>query len=255
MHPAAPLVSGEGVALHLDRASAGSRIAATVVDLVVQGAGALLLLVVTALIAGGSDAAAVQAVLIVEVVLVVVGYPLLFEWLGRGRTLGKLWLGLRVVRDDGGPITLRQALVRALAGAILEKPGLLGPVTGGVGLLVLLLNRNDKRIGDLLAGTVVVNERGGPRTGLLVGELAPPPHLWPWAATLDLSRLDDGLALALRQFLARAGSMAPAARDGLAEQLRARIAAVTAPPPPPGTPTPWFLVTVAAERRRRSAAH
>ena len=65
--------------------------------------------------------------LIIEVVLVFAGYPILMEWLTRGRTLGKIWLGLRVVRDDGGPIGFRQALVRGLAGLLIEKPGLLVP--------------------------------------------------------------------------------------------------------------------------------
>ena len=52
-------------------------------------------------------------------VLVVVGYPVIFETLSRGRSLGKLALGLRVVSDDGGPERFRQALVRGLL-AVLE---------------------------------------------------------------------------------------------------------------------------------------
>jgi hypothetical protein len=184
-------------------------------------------------------------------VLVVAGYPILMEWLARGRTIGKLWLGLRVVRDDGGPIGFRQALVRGLAGLLLEKPGLLG-VTAVVGVLTMIFSQRDKRLGDMMAGTFVLNERAGPRRTLVPREFGVPYQLQPWAATLDLSRLDDQLALGVRQFVVRAPEMTLAAQQSLGEDLRARVEAVTTPAPPPGTPTPWVLISVLAERRRRA---
>jgi len=79
-----------------------------------------------------------------------------------------------------------------------------------------------------------------------------PYGLQPWAAALDLSRLDDRLALGVRQFLGRAAAMTPAAQYALGEDLRARVLAVTSPPPPPNTPTPWLLTAVLGERRRRT---
>ncbi len=245
-------MSGEGVALHLPHGGIGSRVVATLIDFAVQFVGGIALVLVTAAAAGGGDSAAVTAVLIVEFVLVAAGYPILFEWLNRGRTLGKLALGLRVVRDDGGPISFRQALVRGLSSLVLEKPGMLFPISTSAGLITALFNGHNKRLGDLMAGTFVVYERGGTQRGAAPAQFAVPPNLYGWAQALDLSRLDDRLALAVRQFVVRAHEMTPGAQVELGEGLRAQIQAVTAPPPPPGTPTPWVLTTVLAERRRRA---
>ena len=262
----AAVVSGEGVALELPRAGVGSRVVASLIDLAVQVIAGLVLLLLTGNALSGADSASVIATLVVEAVLVVAGYPILFEWLSRGRTLGKLALGLRVVRDDGGPIGFRQALVRGLSSLVVEKPGLIFPWGTAAGLLTTIFSGRDKRIGDLLAGTFVLNERAGQRRRPPVagpvgpvgspGPLVPPvpPPLQPWAAALDLSRLDDRLALAVRQFLARAWQLTPAAQHELGELLRGRIEAVVTPPPPPGTPTPFLLAAVISERSRRATA-
>ena len=91
---------------------------------------------------------------IVVLVLIIVGYPVAFETLTRGRSLGKLALGLRVVRDDGGAARFRQALIRGLF-EVVEIWILLGVPA----IICSLLNSRGKRIGDLAAGTVVVRER------------------------------------------------------------------------------------------------
>lgn len=246
------VVTGEGVAFDLPRAGIGSRTVATVVDLVLQFL-ALLGLVVLDGAFGGADTAALTAVLIVETLLVVAGYPILCEWLGRGRTLGKLWLGLRVVRDDGGPITFRHALVRGLSSLILEKPGIVVPGVGAAaGMITAAANARDKRIGDLLAGTFVLNERAGTSRRPATPAFWVAPWLQPWAAALDLSRFDDRLALTVRQFVTRAAAMTPPARYALGEDLRRAVLAAITPPPPPGTPTPDLLAAVLAERHRRA---
>lgn len=248
----ADLVSGEGVALQLPRAGVGSRILATIIDLLVQGFAGTFLVSTSLAPLGSADPAAIAAVLIVELVLILAGYPTLSEWLGRGRTLGKIAMGLRVVRDDGGPIGFRQALVRGLASLVLEKPGLLWPFSTAAGLLTALFGSHSKRLGDLMAGTFVINERGGPLRSSLRYEFVAPPQLQPWAAVLDLSGLDDRTALSVRQFVVRAPAMSAGAQYSLGETLRARLEAVLSPPPPPGTPTPWLLTAVLAERRRRA---
>jgi uncharacterized RDD family membrane protein YckC len=246
------LVSGEGVAYELSHAGIGSRIVAAVIDIVVQ---VVALLILFATYAGiGADSAAMTAISIATVVLVLAGYPIILEWLTRGRTLGKLWLGLRVVRDDGGPIGFRQALVRGLAGLILEKPGLLAPLSTFVGFATILFSSDQKRVGDMMAGTFVLNERAGSRHAIAARDFYVPYGLQPWAAALDLSRLDDRLALAVRQFVLRAPQLTPAAQFSLGEQLRAQLLAVLSPPPPPGTPTPMLLTAVLSERRRRAEA-
>jgi uncharacterized RDD family membrane protein YckC len=243
------LVSGEGVAYELSHAGVGSRTVAAAIDLVIQLVALVILLTVSV---NTRDSAAVAAVVIVELILVLAGYPIVMEWLTRGRTVGKVCMGLRVVRDDGGPIGFRQALVRGLAGLILEKPGLMAPLTTAVGFATMMFSSAEKRLGDMMAATFVLNERAGEHHSVAARDFYVPYELQPWAAALDLSRLDDRLALGVRQFVLRAREMTLAAQISLGEQLRASVLSVIAPPPPPGAPTPAVLVAVLAERRRRT---
>jgi uncharacterized RDD family membrane protein YckC len=104
------LVSGEGVRLALAPAGVGSRVIAAIIDGAIQELALLLLVLLDIALAGSADAAALGALIVIEVILVLAGYPIVSEWLSRGRTVGKLALGLRVVRDDGGPIGFRHAL-------------------------------------------------------------------------------------------------------------------------------------------------
>jgi uncharacterized RDD family membrane protein YckC len=237
------LVTGEAVVLELRLAKLASRLLSLLIDLAVQ----LVLLVVGLLVIGGvadsADDAASAAIVLVFLVLVIVGYPVAFETLSRGRTLGKLALGLRVVREDGGPIRFRHALVRAMA-AVLE----IWITAGAVALIVSLASSQGKRLGDFLAGTVVVRERV-PRSSAAVVTM--PPQLASWASGLDLSRLPDDLALAARQFLSRSSELAPEIRESMGARLAASVAACTSPPMPTGVPAWAFLSAVLAERRRR----
>jgi len=246
------LVSGEGVAIELSRAGLGSRVVAAFVDFGVQLVALFALFIADGFI-GASDPAIAVVLVLVELVLVLAAYPIVFEWLGHGRTLGKMALGLRVVRDDGGPIGFRQALVRGLSGFLLEKPGIfLPPLCTAAGMLTLGASKSSKRIGDMMAGTFVVNERAGPKSSLTRVPLFVPPSLYGWAQSLDLSGIDDQFALQLRQFVMRAADMTPPARDALGAQFAHRTLASISPPPPAGVPTAVLLVTVLAERRRRA---
>jgi uncharacterized RDD family membrane protein YckC len=244
------MVSGEGVALDLARAGLGTRTVAAVIDLILQ---LVILLAFAALDAaiGPSDPAMVAAVVVIELVVVLAGYPILFEWLTRGRTPGKMALGLRVVRDDGGPIGFRQALVRGLAAFLIEKPGLIAPVGIALGIGSLAFGSSSKRIGDLLAGTFVISERAGDAHSLAAPAFPVPPALQGWAVSLDLSRVDDELAFRLRQFVLRAPRLNAHAVQALEKDFRHRVLSAIAPPPPPGVPTSVLLMTVLAERRRR----
>jgi uncharacterized RDD family membrane protein YckC len=238
------LVTGEAVALDLQPAALPSRLLAAAVDALGQG---LVLLVAGALATAASlevsDAAA-QALGILLLVLVLIVYPVTFETLLRGRTPGKAAMGLRVVRDDGGPIGFRHALARGLAGAFLERPGI---SLFFAGVLTSLLNPQGKRLGDLLAGTVVVRERVAVRGGA-VAQM--PPALAGWAGQLDLSGLSSDLALSVRQFVSRADELTPSAREDLGRRL---VGAVTdaVGPAPAGAPGWAVLAAVLAERRRR----
>jgi uncharacterized RDD family membrane protein YckC len=245
------VVTGEAVEVALPVARLGSRAVALAIDIVAQVA----LLQVAALAVGslvtGSDAALSGAVIVLVLVGVFVVWPVTFETLSRGRSPGKLAMGLRVVRDDGGPIRFRQALVRGLVGFAFEFPGLFfAPLTWVFGIVTMLFSPRGKRLGDVAAGTIVLHERLPDR-----GVYAPvmPPPLASWAQTLDLTRLDDGLALAVRQFLSRSAQLDEGPREDLGRRLAGEVAAVTTPAPPPGTPGWAYLAAILAERRRREA--
>ena len=244
------VVTGEAVALDLRIAQLPSRLTAGVLDLGVMLTGYIVVIVL--LFRFGledADEALLGGIAVVLLVLVFLGYPVIMETLTRGRSLGKMALGLRVVRDDGGPITFRHALVRGMVGLALERPGIfLGTLGPAVGMVVSMFSANGKRIGDMAAGTVVLQERIPPRP--LWTPVMPPP-LAGWAPTLDLTGFDDALALSVRGFLDRAGELVPAAREALAGELVAEVRSRTTPDPPPGTPGWAYLTAVLAERRRR----
>jgi uncharacterized RDD family membrane protein YckC len=240
------VITGEAVPLELRLAKLPSRALAFLLDAAVFAIVALGFVLAVSWIIPDVDEALASAVMIAVAVLVLVVLPASIETMTRGRSIGKRVMGLRVVRDDGGPISMRHALVRALAGVFADFV-----VTLGLGAMVCsLLNSRDKRLGDLMAGTIVVRER------IPVVMTTPPvidPQLADWAQTLELSRLSDGLALAARTLIARAPQLDPAIRDRLTTELAAHITAVVSPAPPPGTPAWIYLSTLLAERRRRES--
>jgi uncharacterized RDD family membrane protein YckC len=244
----APVVTGEAVALDLRPAGVATRALAFVIDLATQFAALLIISLVIFRLALDANDAAAAAIGVTLYVLVLLGYPVLFETLTRGRTLGKIALGLRVVRDDGGPIRFRHALVRGLVGVVLEKPGI---SVGSVALITMLASRTGKRLGDMAAGTVVLQEQVPVR-------FAPPPEMPPalagWASGLDLSGVSDELALRVRQFLGRAHEFDHGARESIGSNLVAEVAMRTSAPMPPGVPGWAYLAAVLAERRNREMA-
>lgn len=94
------------------------------------------------------------AILIIVFFLIFAGYFVFFEWIWSGQTPGKRWLKLRVIREDGRPITLWEALARNLIRFFDIFPGLYS-----IGLITVFLSNRDQRLGDLFAGTVVIRER------------------------------------------------------------------------------------------------
>jgi hypothetical protein len=181
-------------------------------------------------------------------IVIVVGYPVLWETLSRGGSPGKFALGLRVVSDDGGPERFRQALVRALA-AVVEIWLLLGCPA----LVSSLLSERGKRLGDLFAGTFVVQQRlPAGRAGADLPTVS--PELASWGAQLEMSGLTDQTAETARRYLARLPELTPAAQAELGEQIAAAVRAQVSPVPPPGTPVIAYLSAVLAERRNRERA-
>lgn len=250
------VVTGEAVVLDLTVARFPSRILALLIDIGVQ-LPALFFVAVVAYASGAShlNRASAAAVYAVGFLFVVIAYPVIFETLSRGKTLGKMALGIRVVGDDGSPERFRQALIRALSAAFVEvwlfPVNLIGIPAG---LITSMVSAKGKRLGDMFAGTFVIQERVPARPDLAPVFTVIPPPLLPWAQHLELSRLSDQTAAAANGFLRRYYQLRPAAREQLGMQLASAVAAQVSPPPPPGTDPPSFLAAVLAVRREREQA-
>ncbi|NEB95575.1 RDD family protein [Streptomyces bauhiniae] len=242
------LVTGEAVALELRPAKLPSRALAIVIDLIV--AVLVYIAVVIGLVAATSslDDAAQAAMSVAAFLLVLVGGPIAVETLSHGRSLGKLAFGLRVVRDDGGPVRFRHALVRGGVGMIEILM-----TFGVVACIASLVSERGRRLGDVFAGTLVVRER------IPVGRAGvvppPPPELAGRFAELDLSAVPDGLWLAVRQYLTRMHQLQPQVSWSMASRLAADVAARTgaAVPPDLQAQPAAFLAAVVHERQSRQA--
>ncbi len=239
------MVTGDAVVLDVAVAQLPVRALAALIDLTVVFVCYLIGVAAWAATLYDFDDALSAAVLIVFTVLALVGYPLIFETATRGRSLGKIAVGLRVVSDDGGPERFRQALFRALAGFIE-----IWMFAGGPAVLCSMVSARGKRIGDVFAGTMVISERGPKMTA----PLPMPPALAWWASSLQLSGLRAEQAELARQFLSRATQLEPSVRDQMAYRIYVEMLTQISPPPPPGAPPPLVLAAVLAERHRRELA-
>jgi uncharacterized RDD family membrane protein YckC len=249
----AEVVTGEAVVLEVPCARFPSRLLALAIDLGIQLAMIFVLLTVVGLSAAhhGMNGAAVAASTITVIVLVLIGYPVIWETATRGRSPGKLALGLRVVGDDGGPERFRQALVRGLATLV---DFWLVPFIGVPALICSLLSAKGKRLGDVFAGTFVVQQRLPARRAAAAAPPVTSPELAGWAFSLELSGLSDQTAAVAGRYLSRLPELTPRTRAELGERISAAVRAQVGPPPPPGTPAPAYLGTVLAERHRREHA-
>lgn len=240
------LVTGEAVALGMDPAKLPSRALATTIDLVVYWTAFIGLTFVLTVATASLDDAAVAAVSISAMLLILVGIPIAVETLTRGRSLGKLACGLRVVRDDGGPIRFRHALVRGAVGVVEIQLSL-----GVIACVASLVSARGRRLGDVFGGTLVVRERVPAQHSQLMPPA--PPWLAEQLAGVDLSGVPEGLWLAVRQYLSRMWQLDPQVGWSMAERLATDVAASTGARVPQGTPPVAFLAAVVAERQARDA--
>ena len=197
----------EGVDVELTLAGIGSRFIAALLDLLLQGA--VLLAAAFALgVLGGDGTSFGNAAFSIVFFLVFFGYDVLFEVRSRGRTLGKRWTGLRVVRSGGRPVTFVPSAVRN----VLRVVDIL-PMFYALGMLSIFVTARNQRLGDLAAGTLVVRERPG---GMRERPVADEPITIHSTDGWDVSAVSAQDVGTVRQFLAR--------RDGLDTRARAQLA-------------------------------
>lgn len=237
------VLTGEAVALDVQPIGLLLRAAGAAIDLV---ASVLLFLAFAFFVGflaaeGVIDQAGMQISMIVMLVLVVVAVPTAVETLSRGRSLGKLAVGGRIVRADGGAIGFRHAFIRALLG-VLE----IFMTLGSVALIVGMFTPRAQRLGDLVAGTYAERTR---TPALPPSERALPAGMEGWAAIADVARIPDRLGRRLTQFVAGADAMVPGSRARVAAELADDLRPFVAPIPPVD---PEILVrSVVAVRRDR----
>lgn len=240
------IVLGEGVAIDSGAASVLMRAGSGAIDYLVMVIGLWVGLdVLGGLLAGANQAinvASITAFFVIWTVLV----PALVETLTRGLSLGRLAVGLRIVRDDGGPTSARYALGRALVGVFEVF------ATGGlIAVGASFMSERGKRLGDMMVGTYAMRTRGG-RSSL--PPITMPFGLAEWSAHADVRRLPDGLALTARLFLARAHGLSYDARYRLGSHIAGQMNEFVAPSPPHGTHPETFIAAVLAIRRDREYA-
>ncbi|MEO5678172.1 MAG: RDD family protein [Acidimicrobiales bacterium] len=246
------LLTPEAVVLGFDTAGLSTRLLARLVDGTVQ-----LILVIGTLSglaflsgAGVPDVGLLIAALFL-LPLLLLGYPIAFEALWRGRTPGKAALGLRVVTVEGAPVRFRHALIRGGAEVVdLYGLGILVVAPGIVGAIAIAASARSQRLGDMVAGTLVVRERSGaPRA-------TPAAFVVPWgyeayAVTVDVSGIGARDYQAVRSYLLRAAGLRPEARRQVAAELGRAIAAGLRHVPPPDVSPDAFLAVVAANVQAR----
>jgi len=247
------IATPEGVDLEITLAGVGSRFAAALIDTLLQSTGLFVVLFAIGVIAGsrdsGGDGAALLliAFFVVFSFLVLFGYHVLFETLASGRTPGKRWLGLRVVRAGGRPVGFTASVIRNL----LRLVDFL-PASYLVGFVTVLATARNQRVGDLAAGTLVVRERTGGRRSRASTAAAPvsTDHLPAGYDTWDVSMVRPDELSTIRRFLERRTSLTPDARWRLAWQLAERLRPSVAGAPEDLHPE-VFLEAVAAAKAAR----
>ncbi|WP_203580563.1 RDD family protein [Microbacterium hibisci] len=237
------VLTGEAVALDVQPLGYFLRALGVLIDMLLGLAVLVLFALGTGWLAslGAIDPAVVPILTIVVLVLVLIVIPTVVETTTRGRSLGKLAVGGRIVRTDGGAAGFRHAFIRALVG-VFE----LWFTLGAVAALVGAFTPRSQRLGDLVAGTYSERTRT-PR--LPDAALGVPPVLTEWASVADVARLPERLSRRLSQFARSAPSMEAGARARVAASL-AREAAEHVSPVPPVDPE-TFLIGVVAVRRER----
>ena len=247
--PVTGIVTPEAVLLEFETAGVASRTIAELLDLATQVGGLLLTLFAVTAAAGvlGAELGGVVSVVatLVAVFLALIGYPALMETFWNGRTLGKAAMGLRVVTREGAPERFRHAAIRAMIGLV-EIYALMGVPA----VISILVSRRDQRLGDLVAGTLVLRQRSARRPTPPVA-FAVPWNWEPYVQGLDVSPLTEEQYGVVRAVLLRCGELRPAARWQVTTEVATMVADRMRIPVPAGVAPEMFLTCVATAYQRR----
>jgi len=274
------------VVIEFPLAGIGSRFIAILIDtLILVGAsiflGFLFASAVAALAAGGMNSANWGAGIVFLIVFLIQwGYFALFEAFNNGRTPGKAVAKIRVIHQSGRGVNFVESLARNLVRFIDYLPGLLSVGFYGIGIVAVFASRRSQRLGDMVAGTLVVRERkveapswgentsrtltaaamaanspipspGSPQTGGAEswGLWDGPPHLRVVLPAPALARLAPSDLAVLEGFFSRRLDMDLTTRGALAQRIAAALCAKSGLIIPPDTTVETFLEAVAHQFR------
>jgi len=210
----------EQIPLEFPLAGIGSRFLAIALDTLIQVLGFLMIVFVAEILLPTAARFTPRAltwaaaIFFLCVFILYSGYYALFEIFWNGQTPGKRLVRLRVISDSGRPITVYEAVVRNLLRIIDQLPGLYV-----VGIISVFLTARNKRLGDIVAGTVVVHEKAMQDSQ---------PDFFAAAASTALS---SGLQITaeelelIERFLQRRYDLSPEVRRQSAEQIAGRLRA------------------------------
>ncbi len=235
------ITTPEGVDVEITLAGLGSRAIAGLLDLTIEVCVLVALFLVFGATFGGNGNGIVTAAFVVVVFVILFGYFVLFEVLNHGRTPGKMAVGLRVLRLDGGPVGFMPSAVRNLL-RLVDGWDLLTLILCPIGAIAVVATEQNQRLGDLTAGTVVARERFVQSRGAVPMRAAPignayaevPNPLYPPLAApasepqpagpvWDVSAVTGDEIATVRRFLERRYSLDANARTHLAGELAARL--------------------------------
>lgn len=231
------IATPEGVSLEVTLAGAGSRAGAAVLDGLIQSVLALVIfLIMGGIIAGGGIEAdfgpggsnsevALFAVAILNVLMFVLlfFYFVLFETLWSGQTPGKRAFRLRVVRTSGARVGFKASMIRNVVRIVDLLPGFYL-----IGMAAVLASQKNQRVGDMVAGTVVVHDRQA-QSGVAWASAPPlttpaaPPGVPDATRTWDVNAISGDDLAAVRTFLQRRHSIPPPVREKLAVDLAGKL--------------------------------
>jgi uncharacterized RDD family membrane protein YckC len=238
----------EQVHLEFVLAGIGSRFMAALLDTLIQvGIGILASLVAVVFAATPLTSGSptwVLAILVFVSFLILWGYYAIFETLWKGQTPGKRWAGIRVIKESGRPINAYEAIARNFVRFVDYLPAFYG-----VGVITMLLNHKNRRLGDLVAGTLVVHETSDREVApSFNSSSATSDFIYPQAANLTLQEAD-----LIEAFLVRRLDMSSAIRRENAERIAAMLSnRLAISPEMRPADTESFLELVVTEFRNRA---
>jgi len=183
----------------------------------------------------------VYAILIFIAFLSQFGYFAFFEAIWNGRTPGKKWIHLRVITDSGRPVGAQEAILRNLMRIVDSLPSLYA-----TGIITSLISPQNKRVGDYLAGTVVIQEKSAPADRSL-WDAAPTPVL----TTSQFPKLNAAELQLVEAYLERRSTLQEEVRRSMARQIAERMAQGSTATPESIQDPEKFLEALAEHSRNR----